>query len=232
MTSDILTEVEAFLVRHNMPHSRFGRLALNDEKFVTYLRGGRQPQQDTICRVRRWMDGHEDRGLTRGTSAQLCEGREIGRTISFSLEKPVLLLNQTKRMHHQAIARYQRSLAWEIKVTAGSSIPPQPFEAARVTITRYSRGVPDMDGLAGGCKEVLDCLTTPVTTPGKNGRAHVRNPRGLGFIRDDSARYCFFQPVSCVCRVHEERTDILIEEMILPEVAPEPRAVTAARNPA
>lgn len=232
MTTDILTEVEAFLVRHNMPHSRFGRLALNDEKFVTYLRGGRQPQQHTIKRVRHWMDAYEDRGITRGEAVQLFEGREIGRTISFSLDKPVMLLNRTKRMHHHAIARYRRALAWEIKVTAGRSIPPEPFEAARVTITRYSRGVPDMDGLAGGCKELLDCLTTPVPLNSKDSKVRIRNPLGLGFIRDDSPRYCFFQPVSCVCRVHEERTDILIEELVLPEVASETAAIKTTDNPA
>lgn len=218
-------------MRHNMPHSRFGRLALNDEKFVTYLRGGRQPQQHTILRVRKWMDAHEDRGLTRGTASQLWEGREIGRTISFSLEKPVKLLNRTKRMHFQALARYQRALAWEIKITAGSSIPPQPFEAARVTVTRYSRGVPDMDGLAGGCKELLDCLTTPMPLRSGDGKTRMRNPLGLGFIRDDSTRYCIFQPVSCVCRAHEERTDVLIEELILPEVAPERRMAVSTCDP-
>ena len=52
---DLLAEIEAFLVEHNLSATRFGVLAAGDTKFVKTLRGGRQPRHATIVAVRRWM---------------------------------------------------------------------------------------------------------------------------------------------------------------------------------
>ena len=44
-------EVEKFLRRTGMPATRFGRLAVNDPRFVLDLRNGREPRPGTERRV-------------------------------------------------------------------------------------------------------------------------------------------------------------------------------------
>lgn len=51
-------EVEAFLCLTQMRHSRFGREARNDSRFVVDLRNGRMPDYQTRLHVRDWMTGY------------------------------------------------------------------------------------------------------------------------------------------------------------------------------
>jgi hypothetical protein len=44
-------EVERFLRRTGMPATKFGRLAVNDPRFVLDLRNGREPRSHTAARV-------------------------------------------------------------------------------------------------------------------------------------------------------------------------------------
>ncbi len=44
-------EVEQFLRRTGMPATKFGRLAVNDPRFVLDLRLGREPRPHTSARV-------------------------------------------------------------------------------------------------------------------------------------------------------------------------------------
>ena len=44
-------EVEKFLRRTGMPATKFGRLAVNDPRFVLDLRMGREPRSHTAQRV-------------------------------------------------------------------------------------------------------------------------------------------------------------------------------------
>ena len=44
-------EVERFLRRTGMPATKFGRLAVNDPRFVLDLRNGREPRSSTVVRV-------------------------------------------------------------------------------------------------------------------------------------------------------------------------------------
>lgn len=44
-------EVEKFLRRTGMPATKFGRLAVNDPRFVLDLRLGREPRSHTAARV-------------------------------------------------------------------------------------------------------------------------------------------------------------------------------------
>ena len=44
-------EVEKFLRRTGMSATRFGRLAVNDPRFVLDLRNGREPRSSTAARV-------------------------------------------------------------------------------------------------------------------------------------------------------------------------------------
>lgn len=51
----LLAEVERFLRRQGMDHTRFGTDALNDPSFVMDLRKGRNVRLDTADRVRNFM---------------------------------------------------------------------------------------------------------------------------------------------------------------------------------
>lgn len=44
-------EIERFLRRTGMPATKFGRLAVNDPRFVLDVRNGREPRSHTQARV-------------------------------------------------------------------------------------------------------------------------------------------------------------------------------------
>lgn len=54
----LLPKIEQFLRKHDMPATKFGRLAKNDPRFVIDLRNGRQPTEATETRVQEWMDSY------------------------------------------------------------------------------------------------------------------------------------------------------------------------------
>ncbi len=62
--------IEAFLKAHAMPPTRFGRLAVNDPRFVLDLRLGREPGSTVRCRVEHFMNKQQigPRGLARGAA--------------------------------------------------------------------------------------------------------------------------------------------------------------------
>lgn len=51
----LLREVEKFLRRSETPPTRFGREAMRDPRFVFDLRRGREPRQETVNRVLRYL---------------------------------------------------------------------------------------------------------------------------------------------------------------------------------
>jgi len=60
----LIRKVEKFLREHDMPATRFGRLAAHDPRFVLDLRMGRTPRAQTEARTLRWMAEYES-GLAR-----------------------------------------------------------------------------------------------------------------------------------------------------------------------
>lgn len=63
MATTLLEEIEAFLVRHDMPPSTFGRVARNDASFVFDLRENKRTlRRKTIKEVRAWMK-RKDEGV-------------------------------------------------------------------------------------------------------------------------------------------------------------------------
>lgn len=54
----LIRSVEKFLRQHDMPATKFGRLAAHDPRFVLDLRMGRIPRPHTEARIRQWMDGY------------------------------------------------------------------------------------------------------------------------------------------------------------------------------
>ena len=54
-------EIEKFLKQTGMPATKFGRLAVNDPRFVLDVRNGREPRPATATRVIGFI---RDQGLT------------------------------------------------------------------------------------------------------------------------------------------------------------------------
>lgn len=48
--------IELYLKRSGLPPTRFGREALNDPRFVSDLREGREVGERTASRVHAWLD--------------------------------------------------------------------------------------------------------------------------------------------------------------------------------
>lgn len=55
----LIRSIEKFLREHDMPATKFGRLAAHDPRFVLDLRMGRMPRAHTEKRIRRWMDHYQ-----------------------------------------------------------------------------------------------------------------------------------------------------------------------------
>lgn len=51
----LLRRIEKFLTQHDMPATKFGRLAAHDPRFVLDLRMGRIPRPETEARTLEWM---------------------------------------------------------------------------------------------------------------------------------------------------------------------------------
>lgn len=62
--TELLSEIEAFIVRRDIAETTFGRFAVNDGKFVARLRSGGNLTVATIDKVREYIRG-EDAALKR-----------------------------------------------------------------------------------------------------------------------------------------------------------------------
>lgn len=56
-TKSLIEEIEAFCSDKRLSPTKFGKAALNDERFVHDLRRGRNPSPFTVDRVRAFMAG-------------------------------------------------------------------------------------------------------------------------------------------------------------------------------
>jgi hypothetical protein len=54
---DLLARILTYLRCTGMAATRFGRLVLNDPRFVGDLLRGREPRMTTVRRVHAWLDG-------------------------------------------------------------------------------------------------------------------------------------------------------------------------------
>lgn len=52
----LLRDVEKYLKASNVAAARFGRDAMGDPRFVFDLRNGREPRQNTVRKVRAYLD--------------------------------------------------------------------------------------------------------------------------------------------------------------------------------
>lgn len=70
----ILAEIEAFVARHEMAESTFGREALGDWRLIQELRGaqGRRPRRlwpETEAKVREFMSSYRETARQTGAAA-------------------------------------------------------------------------------------------------------------------------------------------------------------------
>ena len=56
----LIRTVEKFLREHEMPATKFGRLAANDPRFVLDLRLGREPRSALTSRVEHFMNTYRE----------------------------------------------------------------------------------------------------------------------------------------------------------------------------
>ena len=57
----LIRTIEKFLREHQMPATKFGRLAANDPRFVLDLRMGREPRRALTSRVEHFMNIYRER---------------------------------------------------------------------------------------------------------------------------------------------------------------------------
>jgi hypothetical protein len=142
----------------------------------------------------------------------------IGHVVEFTIPAATKSGNETKRMHFRVFAQYQRALRYEVLCAAGKHRLKEPFPWARLTIWRYSSGVLDRDNLFGGCKALIDCLTTPfektVRSGPLKGTKTLGNALGLGFIVDDNPKVCDLHAFSMRSTRRNEKTVVRIEELL------------------
>lgn len=124
------------------------------------------------------------------------------RVINFSLPFRLPTLNQRDRMDRFEKTRYRQHLAKQVWIRLPTMKPPEPFRFARVTVTRYSTGVLDPDGLKAQCKALLDVLQC------MHPKTH---PSGLGVIVGDDPKHLVLRCVLVKSRA--EQTDVRIEEL-------------------
>lgn len=70
----LLAEIEAFLIAHDMPSSTFGKLFSNDTAFVSRFRAGATVRLDTADRLRLFMKLYQapkSRRSRRGNGSSL-----------------------------------------------------------------------------------------------------------------------------------------------------------------
>ena len=56
----LIRKIERFLRRTDMPPTVFGRLAMNDPRFVADLRNGREPREKSAARAEDFMNRYRE----------------------------------------------------------------------------------------------------------------------------------------------------------------------------
>ena len=79
-------------------------------------------------------------------------------------------------MHFHAYKGLRRQWKCRVLAAIGGVRPTLPVERSAIVVVRHCAGYLDWDNALGGLKPLLDCLVMP----------SVRNPDGLGLIRDDN----------------------------------------------
>lgn len=194
----ILQDIEDFLIAFlNVALSQVGKQAVGDSGFVPGLRARRKARAGTSAgaamvgrlraapTARRADASASPRAGIAGRRAWCdCRAGRDGRAVVIPPPHYVLwlagtitpTLNVALRQHWPKRSKGTVAVAWAIRLGMGRApLPAQPWPRALLVIERRVGGIPDDDGLVGGCKGLIDCLM-PMTD---------KRPFGLGFIVDD-----------------------------------------------
>ena len=141
--------------------------------------------------------------------------------VQFTLPDPFPLLNVLLRMHWRKRKEVQQLIAEQMSRATVGQRPIRPFRHARVLIERHSPGTPDLDGLYGGAKLLIDCLSTPIYASArrKGGKGQMRNPFGLSIVVDDGPDYIRLHVNPVRCATVDRKTVVLVEELTRAEFA-------------
>lgn len=146
---------------------------------------------------------------------------ETGARVQFALPDPFPLLNQLLRMHWRKRKDVQQLVAEQMSAATVGQRPVRPFRHSRVLIERHSPGSPDLDGLYGGAKLLIDCLSAPVYAPARRrgGKGRMRNPFGLSIVVDDGPDYIRLHVSPVRCGKFDGKTIVLVEQLTPAEFA-------------
>jgi hypothetical protein len=148
-------------------------------------------------------------------SAPVAESSAGGRVVQFTLPAPTPLLNRTIGKNYHAAKAAKRKMAFAILAACDNRRPAEPFQRAHIRVERHSIGTPDYDGLVGGMKSLLDCLTLPGKPRFQGSKVVVSHPYGLGFIVDDAPTFITLEPVAVRARKRvDQKTVVIIREII------------------
>ena len=95
--------------------------------------------------------------------------------IELAIPEPTPLLNAWQRLHWAQRRKVAAHWALLVLAALGPQRPAAPLERVRIEVVRHSPRAPDLDGLYGGLKPLLDALVP----------RSPRHPHGLGVIADD-----------------------------------------------
>jgi len=134
----------------------------------------------------------------------------VVRRVEFRIPRKYPLQNELLRMSRWKRAAEQKRIQHEVAdATIGMRLS-HPMQRAFVKIVRHSPGMPDQDGLTGGAKLLIDCLTTP--KPTKTGN-RTMNKHGLGFVVDDGPKHIVLECEAHRSKKHAQCTIVIIEEL-------------------
>lgn len=92
--------------------------------------------------------------------------------------------NVIKGMHFHVYKTTRRNWRLMVQAALKGFRPEVPIEKSGLVIVRRCSGELDWDNAYGGLKPMLDCLVMP----------SVKNPDGLGLIRDDNPKAMPYPP--------------------------------------
>ena len=96
-----------------------------------------------------------------------------------------------------------------------------PMAFAEVTVWRHSTREPDVDGLYGSLKQMLDVIQPAGDLRKVGGKLQHANPGGLGIILNDGPSRLVVRPFWIKSRLSQQHTLIRIRELAeMPQVAP------------
>lgn len=120
--------------------------------------------------------------------------------------------NQQDRMHYHDKRKLKDQIIREF-LAAGILPGRTPMEYAEVTVWRRSTREPDVDGLYGSLKQLLDVIQPEGDLRKVGAKLQHANPGGLGLIANDSPSHLIVRPLWIKSRPSEQHTVIRIREL-------------------